>query len=490
MPRLYEMSWDGPRARWVKMYRHKRYTIACKTLGVPATHEESRVAANKWWQKKKLEIDNASKPTTPRTRLPLEELAEAKYGPGIFSNWQVLMTYMSRMPPELQDILWQWLQSVHPRERMPGSPEWERMLSVLNHMTAEELLQRVVLRGEPLPPEFAENLPPARVHDVEDAGRKFRGGSTTPADRPIKAQADAWLDLQERMVTIGHMTAARFSNVRIQISHAVAYFGPSADVATIDAARITGFYKHVLDKIASKEWSRPYARETFATICRWVRWIVEQGAIAPLTNIDSRSFRFGDTAKAVVTWTVDEVRHVLGEAPDRMRLFLLLMLNCGYTQIDIAKLQEERVDWKEGRITGKRQKTGDKDNTPVVSYLLWPETFDLLKRFRSGQATVLLAETGRPLVRQELCDGKHVSADIIASNYTHLKKRLGFKKPLKQLRKTGASILAEHPTYGRFVQHYLGHAPTTIADRHYIRPPTELFDEAIRWLGTQLGFAG
>jgi integrase len=394
---------------------------------------------------------------------------------------------MASMPQEVQDALWQWLQSVPHRERMPGSPEWEKMAGFLLHTMAGEQLRPLIMEGKPLPPEVAENLPPDRVYEIEDHAKGLRGESTTPAERTIKAQADAWLAVQERMVPIGYMTAARFSNVRIQISHAVAYFGQGASVETINAARITGFYGHVLDKIAGKEWSRAYARETFATIRRWVQWVAEQGTIAMPTNIRSR-FRFGVEAKAIPTWTVEEIRYVLGEAPDRMRLFLLLMLNIGATQKDIADLRDNEVDWNEGRITRKRSKTGRMDSTPVVSYLLWPETLELLKRFRSGQETVLLTETGRSLVRQELRDGKFVSADIIASNYAHLQKRLGFKKSLKLLRKTGASTLAEHPSYRGFAAHYLSQAPTTMADRHYVRPPRELFDEAIHWLGTRLGF--
>src|SRR5262249_17280901 len=41
MPRVYEMSWDAPRGRWVKMYRGERYTVACSVLGAPATKEGS-----------------------------------------------------------------------------------------------------------------------------------------------------------------------------------------------------------------------------------------------------------------------------------------------------------------------------------------------------------------------------------------------------------------------------------------------------------------
>jgi hypothetical protein len=69
-------------------------------------------------------------------------------------------------------------------------------------------------------------------------------------------------------------------------------------------------------------------------------------------------------------------------------------------------------------------------------------------------------------------------------------RRLGFNRPLKELRKLGATLLASHEVYGRFHSYFLGHSPRTVADRHYVRPPQELFDEAVLWLGEQLGQNG
>ena len=59
-------------------------------------------------------------------------------------------------------------------------------------------------------------------------------------------------------------------------------------------------------------------------------------------------------------------------------------------------------------------------------------------------------------------------------------------KPLKLLRKTAATKLGGHVTYGRFAQYFLGHAPATVADKHYVAPDAAQFDTAIEWLGEQL----
>jgi integrase len=450
------------------MYKGERYTVACSVLGVPATQEASREAANAWWQAKRAEVDAGIKPA--RTPAPGEDLAAAVNGGGDFFGR--LVEFWRRNKPD-------------------ADPHALAELDI--RQVIANVVRQVIAEG--LPAELAGQLPPARVEQVESAVRAIHGERAADPERAIGHLIKEWLTVQEDSVALGDMTAARFSNVKIQMAHVAAYLGADADAGAIDAASVRGFYSHARGKMKAKlagerkGWSAPYARELFSTFRRWVRWVAEQGVIPLPPNIASRSFLFGDTAKKIKTWEVEDVRRVFGEASDRMRLFMLLMLNCGFTQMDVADLLDEEVEWNAGRITRKRSKTGDKESTPEVCYLLWPETFRLLKKFRSGEKRVLLTETGRTLLRQELRGGKLVRADLIASNYAKLQIRLGFKKPLKQLRKTAASLLGENPQYGRFAQYFLGHAPQSISERHYVRPSQALFDEAVTWLGQQFGFA-
>jgi hypothetical protein len=168
------------------------------------------------------------------------------------------------------------------------------------------------------------------------------------------------------------------------------------------------------------------------------------------------------------------------------------MANAGFTQTDIAELRDDEVDWSGGRIVRKRSKTRDHQDVPTVDYKLWSSTLELLRQYRSGGEIVLLTETGNRWAYEVMLDGKMKSTDNIASNYTHLKRKLKSKgfdaKPLKLIRKTSASLLGSHEVYGRFTSHFLGHSPRSIADKHYVRPDQHLFDEAIGWLGQQYGF--
>jgi integrase len=295
------------------------------------------------------------------------------------------------------------------------------------------------------------------------------------------------------------MTAARVANNRTCLEQFKAFLGPQSDVGGIDAVRLDGFYQHCLAKIAAGRrkphdgWSVAYARDVFSVAKAFIRSLVERGAIEPPRNLASKSFKFGSPAKIVKTWTVDEFQAAVEAAPGKLKLALLLMANTGATQEDVSDLQDIEVDWRAGRVIRKRSKTAAHENVPVVNYQLWPQTFELLKKYRSGTERVLLTEQGEPYVRTRLReDGRLSKADGFASNYVHLKRKLKrtmptFNRPMKELRKLGASLLSTHPVYGRFQSFFLGHSPRTVAERHYEVPPQRLFDEAVVWLGQQLG---
>ena len=68
-------------------------------------------------------------------------------------------------------------------------------------------------------------------------------------------------------------------------------------------------------------------------------------------------------------FTVDEVKTMYAKATPRMRLYLLLALNGGFTQIDIATLTHNMVDLDKGVISRDRNKTSVPQGCK-----LWPLT--------------------------------------------------------------------------------------------------------------------
>jgi integrase len=471
----------------MKMYKGHRYVISCKALGVPETKEASYQAANIWWGAKKAELDAASLPVT-RPPLPLEDLARVLLpDPAILDDPAKAACYLSPCRES---------QSEPGTEQQPPA---DYRAAVIRR-AIEDVVQRTIFCGNPLPEEMVNQLPQARVQQLQRAAHCFRGELATTSERTIEARAADWLKSQQARVDAGQMTAARCAENRSCLEHFKTFLGPQTDVGSINAQTLQQFYDHCMGRIAvarkgePEGWSVRRGQDVFAVARSFVRWLVEQGTIDPPRNLTSKGFRFGSHTKQVETWTAAEFKAAVEAAPGKLKLALLLMANCGMTQKDVSDLQDAEVYWKAGRVIRKRSKTATHENVPKVNYKLWPLTFELLKQYRSENPDhVLLTEGGEPFVRTDLKEGSKLSkADGFASNYVHLKRKLqktlpGFDRPMKELRKLGATLLEGHKDYGRFGSYFLGHSPRTVKDRHYVQPPQELFDEAVTWLGQQLG---
>jgi len=58
---------------------------------------------------------------------------------------------------------------------------------------------------------------------------------------------------------------------------------------------------------------------------------------------------------------------------------------------------------------------------------------------------------------------------------------------LKSLKKTSATLIRGNEKYASLESLFLSHAPQSMAHRHYTKLPQELLDEAVTWLGEELG---
>jgi hypothetical protein len=252
---------------------------------------------------------------------------------------------------------------------------------------------------------------------------------------------------------------------------------------------LVDYHDFVCNKIKSEEWSTDYAKIVFADAKQFLKWAYEVEYLDQLPrNFNSRDLTITLAAKEVPTYSTDEVKTLLAQAEPELKLWLLLMLNCGFTQVDINDLHPSEVDWKLGTITRKRSKTEHREGTPTVQYRLWAETFRLLKKYRTKDKDHVLLHRGKP-VKSERWDGEMVhKVDYVRNAFLRLVGKRNPRRAVKLMRKTSASMLGSHPDYGRYAQFFLGHAPRSIAERHYVRPSQEQFDKAILWLGEQYGF--
>jgi len=495
------MTWIPEQRRWTKRYCGRRYYVSARQLGC-RNKEDSIQLANRWWADKQSEVDYALRVKLHRPK-PMDDAAAARLGvpADLFADVRQLLEEALLHEEEKR-------KRGEPMETaLPGIPDGTEVeieiedepedAEAIRRREIMNLLERMLFGADTkLPPAVAEKLTPARAAQFERGVKEIRGDVAAEPARTVQARLDEWLGKQRALVLTGAMKPDRYDNVRICLSHFASFVGEGADVSCIDAERLDEFHNFALSKIHDGGqgdkggWSVSYAKEIFSNTRRFIRWLWEVDAIEMPRNLDTR-FRFPSSTKKIETWTVAEVQEAIGAANGKMKLALLLMLNAGMTQRDVSDLRQDEVNWRDGVITRKRSKTRDREGTPTVSYKLWPITFALLKEHRSKGGDgkhVLLTKSDRPYVRRDLVNGRVRRADDFQSMYTLLAQKLRWKKPMKQLRKTSASLLESHPVYGRLTSLFLGHAPASMKDKHYAAVPQDLFDEAVAWLAKQYGF--
>jgi integrase len=480
------MTWEKAKHRWRKMHKGKVYTVSCEALNVAATKESSYQAANAWWKAKRAELDAA-------TKKPHQE----QYEQAISQRQEMLRWFRL----ELERV------SQNPEEKLL----YERVLDELKQLEHDLALAS--------PPEInvpgtisiypLAGMPAGALIEWHDRLQslnehlKWSGTEPVPADLSVGGQVKAWTARQEARVRSGSVSPGQHVNLARCLLHFRNFDGAELHVEKIDGTKLEAYFLELSTEVKKRRedpqkkagMSPDYAAKHLAVARSFIRYLWRKELVALPRNIDSKEFGFKKGSKSVPTMTVDEVRNLIDNATGQLKLHLLLMINTGMTQKDIADLKDSEVVWEHGRIIRKRSKTEDHDDVPLVNYKLWPVTADLLRRYRSGTEIVLLTRSGARWAWERLTeDGKYRTSDNIATNYNWLKERLKTKglevKPLKLLRKTSATKIESHREYGRYVSHFLGHSPRTIKDRHYSAPSQELFDEIVEWLGAWFGYAG
>lgn len=341
----------------------------------------------------------------------------------------------------------------------------------------------------------------------------------------VEHQVQRFLAFKEMQVRGGVLKARTWGTLADRLPIFVNWIKPGTHVATINGTTVTEFYKWLLQQ----SWGHEHRKNIFSVARQWIRWAWRQDDVELENlpkNLDSREFVFlthldatgvAKKTRTEMLWTPDEFHQALEIVPEDFQLYLLLMLNCGFTSIDIGTLLKSEVRLEEGRIVRQRTKTRRHEHPPLVSYKLWPRTARLLRsRLSSDPVLALTNRSGGPLSVSKLVVQNGQTKEVVWCGL--LRRWIYMKKPkkklpdkqeqskpqspgkqkkakpplpdkqLKYLRKTGSSKLRSDSRFRSLDSLYLGHAWATMADKHYnvfdgaAYPP---LDEAIEWLGKE-----
>lgn len=468
MATKYRLTWRTEQGgRWRKKYKKKSYYFR----RLPdETKEESYRRCVAEWERKKAELDRQQ---------------EAKMEP----YERALLTLIARTKAQLAE-----LQSEDtPKNRR----EWsfrEGQLRTYQHLFdngVDPFLDTDDLANPP------ESLPGwGGDEEAEPPPWEIAGQAAEPG-KTLQENVKRFLQRKESQAKRGERSVGRVDVLRVGLESLIKSCGNDQPISVLTTAVLSRF-RDELERLVDDGKLRPLsARDRLQAVKQFVRWAWEEELIGLPRILQSRDFAIKISEQRIETFTDVDVRRLLDASSETTKLYLLLMLNCGMTQQDIAELRQDEVDWKRGRVTRRRSKTrknSNGKNAPEVSYKLWPETFRLMKEHRSEDAQLALTnQNGTPLKIETIENGKVKKIDNIRSAYCRVIRKLAnaktnpvkIDKPLKLLRKTAATKLGEHSEYGRFAQFFLGHAPTTVADKYYVAPAEKPFDEAIAWLRTQ-----
>lgn len=472
MGRKYELTWDKLRKRWKKKYRGEQYYFP---FGESKTDVEGYRLALEAWQNLKKQLDGTNE----------SDLEKAVAQRQKIEQWYLDENARSFRGEEATFEDFDYLFGEQIDEELAAIEQ--------NKSKAKPLsLQQLMIHIDPLwgLPETQKSIWRQRIPDLDNSPVVQR--PQQPQISSVSTNIDKFVELHRERVKSGQLSTSHLQTVATRYEFIKRHFGGGMLVTQIRGQTFTRFHSHLLEQIKLQTISPIYARHLMAEFRKFVKWLYAEEIIDVLPRplmAESRQFRFNVTQRQIEVFTIEELHVLLKAAPERTQLYLLLMMNCGMYQGDISDLRPADVDWREGRIIRKRSKTSRQPTVPVVNYKLWQPTFSLLCKYRSSDdKRVLLNANGKPLRNRQIREnGTTTNFDNIRMAYDRLTKKLKQKKAktLKHIRKTSASILESHETFGRYAQHFLGHAPQSITQKHYVKPSDDLFDKAVEWLGEQ-----
>jgi hypothetical protein len=272
---------------------------------------------NLWWARKRKKLDEIDKPA-PRPMTEVEKL---------------IFAVKCKDPAE-------WEQAAREMDAAGITPE-----EIARTFAA--VIAKLAEAAEPETPCVKKHLSHPRVQQIEQHLAGLRGESADPANA-VAAYVEKYLAAQRAQVDAGQMTSAAYDLNRTRLGHFLAFSGLPAEMGSVDADTLDTYYQYVLKKLrkaGQKEgWSVDYVKGVFNQARRFIRYSARRcGACQMPANIDD-PFKFGLTAKKVLTWTPIEFMQVIDETPGKLKLCLLLMVNCGMTQKDVSDLLDDEVD--------------------------------------------------------------------------------------------------------------------------------------------------
>jgi integrase len=449
MAREYALSWKPDRQCWYKKYGGQKHYAPIKCTG-KTTDAEGYIASLEWWKKKQAEL---------KVSLAAQKVTAAR---------EKEIDGLMRHPPQ-------------PRSR--------------------ETAEKIVERFEAMAKDPSLSMGEVGAAVYRDRKRREAETVVTPADRQMKAMVTRFLNHKVQQAGTGLKSDGRVINIATYLRQFENFVGSDRPLSDINALTLFDYHGKAMTDMATGQLSSYGARDRMQIAKQFIRWAWEMGVLDLPRNIDSKDLTISVDQQEIKVFEFDKLKDILNAAPAPLKLYLLLMANCGMTAMDVSDLRHTEFNEKDGTITrirSKRRKkmdAGGNSKKVKITWTLWPTTLELLLKHRTdGGERMLLGSSGGVLVYTKINKISHKGSDVDLIDKAYRKHCRDAKvadgdvKSLKCIRATSATRLGEHQEFSRYVQHFLAQSARSVADRHYVKPSQEQFDQCVLWLGKQYGF--
>jgi len=327
----------------------------------------------------------------------------------------------------------------------------------------------------------------------------------------VEKAATMYLESMRRRAESSQISWSYFEGEETYIDRVVTIISPSTSIRSIKETDL----ERAVAAIASRPLVRPRpgqvegldkqisaqtAANTVKAMRRLFRWIDEHEQVSwtrpkrfdsilrirrqhLLTEEERLQEHQQLAAKRVDVFSLDEIAEMLKVASHRQALYIILALNCGFTQGELGGLRTYEVHLRGPNpfIHRRRDKTGIE-----CRWALWPETVCLFRAeiaLQNPHQRALLDEKGRPILER---NGK-TRRDCVVAEWKVLSQSLGHPHRLsfKYLRKTGADMIKQIGGL-EISELYLSHRESAPMNAHYANRRWDALAESLDEMRTRL----
>ena len=309
----------------------------------------------------------------------------------------------------------------------------------------------------------------------------------------LSAIVGAYLDARIREKDAGNLSGASYASdvYRLERFKQHCEREHKSKLADIVTAEFLGEYRgKLLGQLAKGKASAVSVKHILRTVKACFKWAYKHEKLDQLPRVLDDYAKVALPQPTPTFYTVEEVKALFNAASPRTQVYILLGLNLGYTQADIASMEHDTIDWATGIVTRPRHKTGQPQQGK-----LWPITVKLLKQEMTDprkSKLVLLGENGNPLIVDTVNEkGNPIRVDAIRLAFNRVKVKLEIKNDSRGFaifRKTSANNIAQaNQNAPHLVDLFLGHTQKTMA-KHYANQHFDLLFTETDKLASLYGF--